>query len=124
LFIKELKMSSIIAFCGLDCSQCEAYIVTQADDEEGKIKLAEKWSIEYDSPEIDVVSAPVMAAMQVNAWVVTVCYAGSENVRLKRATRPVRSARIMPVRGWKISWKRLPMRVRTWKPCVDRLILL
>ncbi|MCJ7695886.1 MAG: DUF3795 domain-containing protein, partial [Anaerolineaceae bacterium] len=49
-------MNTTIAFCGLDCSQCEAYIVTQADDEEGKIKLAQKWRVEYDSPEIDVVS--------------------------------------------------------------------
>lgn len=47
-------MSAMIAFCGLDCSQCEAYIVTQANDEAGKQKLLEKWRVEYASPEMQI----------------------------------------------------------------------
>jgi hypothetical protein len=47
-------MSAIIAFCGLDCSECEAYIVTQANDEPGKQKLLEKWRVEYQSPDMEI----------------------------------------------------------------------
>jgi hypothetical protein len=47
-------MGAMIAFCGLDCSECEAYIVTQANDEPGKQKLLEKWRVEYHSPDMDI----------------------------------------------------------------------
>ncbi len=33
-----------IAYCGLDCSKCEAYIATQHDDNELRKKVAEEWS--------------------------------------------------------------------------------
>ena len=47
-------MGPMIAFCGLDCSTCEAYIVTQANDEPGKQKLLEKWRVEYHSPKMEI----------------------------------------------------------------------
>jgi hypothetical protein len=50
----EVIMSAMIAFCGLDCSTCEAYIATQANDEPGKQKLLEKWRVEYNSPEMEI----------------------------------------------------------------------
>lgn len=47
-------MDKMIAYCGLDCSQCEAYIATQANDEAGKMKVLEKWRVEYNSPEMEI----------------------------------------------------------------------
>ncbi|NPV86066.1 MAG: DUF3795 domain-containing protein [Anaerolineae bacterium] len=47
-------MHLMIAYCGLNCMTCEAYQVTQANDEPGKQRLVEKWRIEYNAPEIDV----------------------------------------------------------------------
>ena len=49
-------MAKFIAFCGLDCYTCEAYQLTQAEDEEGKMTLLEKWRVEYDSPEMGLES--------------------------------------------------------------------
>lgn len=37
-------MEKLIAICGLNCSECEGYKVTQSNDVEGKKRLAEKWS--------------------------------------------------------------------------------
>ena len=37
-------MDKMIAYCGLDCSKCEAYIATQNDDDELRRKVAKKWS--------------------------------------------------------------------------------
>ena len=36
-------MTQIIAYCGLDCSQCPAYIATQADDIPRLTTLAQEW---------------------------------------------------------------------------------
>ncbi len=43
-------MKPLIAACGLDCGQCEAYIATQADDLLALERIAEKWSKEYNAP--------------------------------------------------------------------------
>ena len=37
-------MDKIIAYCGLDCSKCDAYIATKNNDEKLRIKTAELWS--------------------------------------------------------------------------------
>jgi len=42
----DMKM---IAHCGLDCSTCEGYIATQAEDAEGLAKVAAKWSAQFDA---------------------------------------------------------------------------
>ncbi|MDI7247228.1 MAG: DUF3795 domain-containing protein [Bacillota bacterium] len=39
-------MNRMVAYCGLVCSECPAYIATQNNDEEGRRKTAEKWSEE------------------------------------------------------------------------------
>ncbi len=36
-------MKEKIAFCGLDCSKCEAFIATKNDDDSERTKVAEKW---------------------------------------------------------------------------------
>ncbi|KPJ65710.1 hypothetical protein AMJ44_09620 [candidate division WOR-1 bacterium DG_54_3] len=37
-------MEKMIAFCGLVCSECPAYIATQKDDDNERRKVAEMWS--------------------------------------------------------------------------------
>lgn len=34
----------MIAYCGLDCAQCQAYLATQNNDDEMRVTLAQKWS--------------------------------------------------------------------------------
>ncbi len=45
-------MSTLIAACGLDCSKCEAYIATQANDMAALEQVAAKWREEYHAPNI------------------------------------------------------------------------
>jgi hypothetical protein len=44
--MEEKNMDNIIAYCGLDCSQCPAYIATQKGDPEEIAKVAKEWSSE------------------------------------------------------------------------------
>lgn len=37
----------MIAYCGLDCSKCEAYLATQADDNGKRAETAKEWSERY-----------------------------------------------------------------------------
>jgi hypothetical protein len=39
----------MIAYCGLVCSECPAYIATQADDMEALARVAAQWSEEYNA---------------------------------------------------------------------------
>lgn len=41
-------MEKMIAFCGLSCTDCPAFIATQKDDDEERKKVAEKWSKDHD----------------------------------------------------------------------------
>ena len=41
-------MEKIIAYCGLVCTDCPAYIATRNDDQEGLKKVAEQWSKEFN----------------------------------------------------------------------------
>lgn len=43
----ESSKSKIIAYCGLDCGKCDAYIATQHNDIELKEKLAKKASEQF-----------------------------------------------------------------------------
>jgi hypothetical protein len=45
-------MNLLIAACGLDCSQCEAYQLTLVNDTAGMQKLVDKWRVEYNAPEM------------------------------------------------------------------------
>jgi len=40
-------MEKMIAFCGLICTECPAFIATQKDDDDEKRKVAEMWSKDY-----------------------------------------------------------------------------
>jgi hypothetical protein len=46
-------MDKMISFCGLDCTQCEAYQATQTNDEAAKKIVAEKWQKEFNIPPIE-----------------------------------------------------------------------
>ncbi len=37
-------MKKMIAFCGLDCEKCDAYLATVNNDEALRIRTAQKWS--------------------------------------------------------------------------------
>jgi hypothetical protein len=43
-------MATLIAVCGLDCAQCDAYGATQANDRAALAAVAEKWTKEYNAP--------------------------------------------------------------------------
>jgi len=45
-------MNPMIAFCGLNCTACESYLATQANDEAAKERIAAKWRQEFNAPEI------------------------------------------------------------------------
>ncbi|MBN2381310.1 DUF3795 domain-containing protein [bacterium] len=40
-------MGKMIAYCGLNCGECPAYLATQADDDEQRRKVAASWSKEF-----------------------------------------------------------------------------
>jgi hypothetical protein len=45
-------MKQIIAFCGLTCSECPAYIATQAGDKTALERVAADWRVQFKSPAI------------------------------------------------------------------------
>jgi hypothetical protein len=49
-------MDKIIAYCGLVCTDCPAYIATQADDRAALEQVAAQWRKEYNAPNITVES--------------------------------------------------------------------
>ncbi|MBN1875577.1 MAG: DUF3795 domain-containing protein, partial [Anaerolineae bacterium] len=38
-------MDKIIAYCGLNCAECPAYLATQANDMEALEHVAEEWRV-------------------------------------------------------------------------------
>lgn len=49
-------MATLIAACGLDCAKCDAYIATQANDQAALEKLAEKWRVDFNAPNLTAAS--------------------------------------------------------------------
>lgn len=41
-------MDKMIAYCGITCTECPAFLATQKDDEKERAKVAEMWSKEFD----------------------------------------------------------------------------
>jgi len=37
----------MIAYCGMNCSKCDGYLATQADSDEKRKDVAEKWTAQY-----------------------------------------------------------------------------
>lgn len=49
-------MDKMIAYCGLVCTDCEAYVATQANDMAVLEQVAIKWREEFNVPELSVES--------------------------------------------------------------------
>jgi len=49
-------MDRIVAYCGLVCTDCPAYVATQADDRAALERVAAQWREEYDAPDITAAS--------------------------------------------------------------------
>jgi hypothetical protein len=45
-------MKKIIAYCGLVCSDCPAYLATQADDRQELERVAAFWRVQFSAPQI------------------------------------------------------------------------
>jgi hypothetical protein len=45
-------MDKVIAYCGLVCSDCPAYVATQADDRAALERVAAEWREAFSAPEI------------------------------------------------------------------------
>jgi hypothetical protein len=43
-------MDKMIAYCGLICSECEAFIATRDDDNAKRKEIAEKWTQQFGHP--------------------------------------------------------------------------
>jgi len=50
-------MEKIIAYCGLVCTDCPAYIATQANDQAALEQTVAQWRIEYNAPNMAVADA-------------------------------------------------------------------
>lgn len=49
-------MDKIIAYCGLVCSGCPAYVATQADDRAELERVVAQWRQEFNAPDMTVES--------------------------------------------------------------------
>jgi len=49
-------MDKIVAYCGLVCTDCPAYIATQANDRAALERVAAQWRKEFNAPDITVES--------------------------------------------------------------------
>jgi hypothetical protein len=49
---KIIGMQSIIAYCGLICSDCPASVATQADDWAALERVAAQWREQFNAPDI------------------------------------------------------------------------
>ena len=47
-------MSQLIAFCGLDCAKCEAYLATQANDRAAQERVLAKWRQDFNAPNMTI----------------------------------------------------------------------
>ena len=45
-------MDRIVAYCGLVCTDCPAYVATQANDPAAMERVAAQWREEFNAPEI------------------------------------------------------------------------
>ena len=49
-------MERMVAYCGLACTDCPAYIATQADNRAALEQVAARWREEFNAPDITVES--------------------------------------------------------------------
>ena len=80
-------MSEMIAYCGLDCSKCDAFIATRERDFERKKEMAKRWSktpnVEFSPEDIDCTGC---MSDRISGWCTRVC-----KIRPCAATRNVKT---------------------------------
>ena len=47
-------MNALMAFCGLNCAACEAYLATQANDLAAQQRVLAKWRQEFNAPNMTI----------------------------------------------------------------------
>jgi hypothetical protein len=52
-FREERNMAELLAYCGLDCGECEACIATQKNDRAGLEAAAKKWAEQFGAKAIN-----------------------------------------------------------------------
>jgi len=45
-------VAKILAYCGLDCGECEAYVATQKNDRAGLEATAKQWAAQFGAKDI------------------------------------------------------------------------
>jgi len=67
-------VAQIIAYCGLDCSKCDAYTATQTRDLERKREIAKRWTkglnLEFKPEDIDCNGC---MSNKVSGWCTKIC---------------------------------------------------
>ena len=102
-------MNKIIAYCGLVCSDCSAYIATQADDQEALEKVAAQWREQYNVPNITVASVLCDGCLEVGASVVTALIARYAPVVWNEASSTALTVLTALARSWRVSSALYPM---------------
>jgi hypothetical protein len=67
-------MEWIIAVCGSDCAKCEAYLATQANDQDWKKRVAAGWQTEYHIPEVSVIDVTCDGCLATSGRLSKHCY--------------------------------------------------
>jgi hypothetical protein len=90
-------MATLIAACGLDCTQCESYQATQSNDLLALGAVVEKWSREYHASGLTVENIQCDGCMSAGHKVDNCSGARSACALSSVASRTVPLAQIMPV---------------------------
>ena len=61
-------MNQMIAYCGLTCTDCPAYVATQENDREALENVAAEWREEYNAPGITVDDVLSRRAGRPDVW--------------------------------------------------------
>ena len=67
-------MSELIAYCGLDCAKCDAYIATQAGDTERMKQIADRWTRELKTDfSIEEILCDGCRSNRISGWCQRIC---------------------------------------------------
>lgn len=67
-------MDRMVAYCGLVCTDCPAYIATQADDRAALEAVAAQWRQEYSAPDIKTESVICDGCLTTNGRKCSHCF--------------------------------------------------